>query len=90
MKHYKEIRIMYYDDLRSVCIRNDYYTRGTNAEYEALFGKLRDGCCNLRNITTELLAEIATDIKAHSDTEDEITDIMYNLARVCISCFEEV
>ena len=88
MTQYKEIRVCYYDDLRALCIRNNYYTGGTCEEYENLFNRLKVGTCSLRNLTTEALAEIATDIKEHSNTDHEITDIMYELARACTTCFD--
>lgn len=88
MTKYKEIRVCYYDDLRALCIRNNYYTRGTCEEYENLFSRLKNGTCNLRNLTTELLAEIATDIKEHSDTEHDVPAIMWELNRACTVFFD--
>lgn len=88
MTKYKEFRVCYYDDLRALCIRNNYYTRGTCEEYENLFARLKNGACNLRNLTTEALAEIATDIKEHSDTEHDVPAIMWELNRACTVCFD--
>lgn len=88
MTRYREFRVCYADNLRALCVAHGWYTRGTCEEYENLFARLRDGACNLRNLTTELLAEVATDIKAHSDTELEVPAIMHAVARACIVYFD--
>ena len=36
------------------------------------------------------LVELATDIKSHSETDAEITSIMFILAKACVSVFDEV
>ena len=91
MKKYTERRTLYATDLRAACVFNDWYTRGTNAEYDALFAKLRDNDGRYTDITTEKLAEIATDIYNHSehDNAEEITNIMFVLGRACVSHFAE-
>lgn len=45
-------------DLRAVCIKYGFYTRGSNEEYEAMFDKMREGA------TLEILAK---DIYEHSN-----------------------
>ena len=56
MKQYKETRCLESGKLRALCIKHDWYTRGTNEEYSALFDRLydEDGC--RANMTTEKLA----------------------------------
>ena len=83
---YKEIRKMEASSLRALCIEHDWYTGGDVDEYSNLLSTAGD----CENITTDVLVELATDIKSHSDTDYEITDIMYELARICYSYFEEV
>lgn len=89
---YTETRIMYGDQLRALCIRQDWYTRGTCSEYERLFDRLNDEHGNFRNLATADLAGIAQDIADHSVLADgwEVTDIMYELARVCTVTFGTV
>ncbi len=89
---YTERRTLYATDLRAACVNNDWYTNGTNAEYDTLFSKLRDADGKYADMTTEKLAEIATDIYTHSEREnaEEITYIMFVLARACVSHFTEV
>lgn len=87
---YKEFRHLSGDDLRSLCIRNNWYTHGTCEEYERLFNFLHDECGCPENMTTDKLAEIAEDIMEHSDiTSYTITTVMFELARACNTFFEE-
>lgn len=87
---YKEFRSLSSDDLRTLCIRNNWYTRGTCEEYERLFGLLHDELGCPENMTTDKLAEIAEDIMEHSDITDyTITAVMFELARACNTFFEE-
>lgn len=57
--------VLWAEDVREYCIRNNYYTLGTNEEYDHLL-------CDLvwaegESITPEQLWEIASDIEAHSE-----------------------
>lgn len=61
----KEVRKINVDKVRSMCIRNDYYTEGTNRAYMAMFEM-----CKTVNPTTDDFEKIATDIMEHSDTCD--------------------
>lgn len=54
----KETRTLESAKVRSLCIRNQYYTCGTNAEYTAMFEAVEAGCSILT---------IATDILEHSN-----------------------
>lgn len=88
----KEIRILPFENLRTVCIKRNWYTRGTCEEYENLFNRLRDENGNAIQVTTGVLYALAEDIMAHSKMEDdyEITDVMFELATNCITYFTEV
>ena len=91
MKNYTEKRILRPSKLRIICIKNEWYTMGDNEEYSRLFDRLHDedGCP--LNMTTEKLAEIATDIMEHSKINGyTITTIMFELSRACYSIFDEV
>lgn len=88
---YTEHRHLDPETLRALCIRNKWYTRGTNEEYSALFDRLYDEDGLLEHLTTEKLAEIAQDIMDHSRITDyTITTVMFELARACYTYFEEV
>lgn len=80
----KETRTLYWGYVRSYCIENDLYGNGTNEEY----AKLLDGVQALESVTSKDLYEIAKDIKEHSTTHYEITDLMFDLAKKCNSYFE--
>ena len=92
---YTETRTLQASELRTLCVRKNWYTRGTNDEYYAL---LRQTSHDFQAVemTTEKLAEIAADIRQHSDEQDcndgylpDIPGIMYELAKVCDTCFQE-
>ena len=92
---YKEIRKLHTSDLRALCIREDWYTGGTNEEYANLMNMtFKD------NITTDDIVEIATDIIEHSETakqkferasggENFYLHVMYLVAEACFTYFEE-
>ena len=88
-----EVCKLYWAEIQEECIRHNWYTRGTNAEY----GKLRDYVWNnaedRHNLATknytEVLLNIAEDILEHSDTEYSLTDIMTCLGMRCIRYFTE-
>ena len=82
---YNETRIITAEAIRNLCINKNWYTRGTNAEYAYLLKYER-----IPNICTKDIINMATDIKAHSDTEYEITSIAFEIARICLSRFEEI
>lgn len=86
MTTYKEIRILGMNKLRTLCIEKNWYTLGDNEEYSNLLTMAKK-----KGITTEDIAEMATDIFNHSDCADdyEITDIMYEISKKCESVFFE-
>lgn len=77
----KEVRRINVDKVRSMCIRNDYYTHGTCGEYADMFEM-----CEVENPTTEDFAEIATNIFYHSDKRKlkESTGLSVQELRKCI------
>lgn len=86
---FTETRILDSSKLRATCIKNDWYTCGTNEEYSNLFAKLHDEYGCPENMTTEKLAEIAEDIWQHSRVTDyTITTVMFELARACYTYFD--
>lgn len=90
MAKYTETRVLRMEKLRSLCIKHDWYTCGTNEEYAALFARLHDDMGCPEHMTTEKLAEIAADIMAHSEITDyTITTVMGELARACFTYFDE-
>lgn len=88
---YTEKRTMDAGTLRNICIQNDWYTRGTCAQYNGLFDRLHDQRGDMVNLTTAKLAEIAQDIAEHSELPEDydIPCIMFELARRCVVSFEQ-
>lgn len=83
---YTETRTMSADALRALCIRKNWYTRGTCAEYD----RLLHSCGLLRHLETADLARIAQDIVKHSNMPDgyDVPAVMFELARICTVCFD--
>lgn len=84
----KENRRIFPEELRELCIRNHWYTRGNNAEYEHL---LLDMAGHKENITTADIVAIAEDIKEHSSDEAvedlELETICFEVARIAVTFF---
>lgn len=88
---YIEKRILLPLRLRTLCCERNWYTKGTNEEYEKLLSSLVDSDGRAFHMTTEKLAEIAADIIEHSNMPDyTMTAAMFELARECYTYFEEV
>ena len=79
---YTETRILHASDLRTLCIHENWYTLGNSDEYDALMCK---AFCP--NLTTDVIANIAQDIKDHSETDQEIPEIMYAVAAISHTTF---
>ena len=56
---------LFWDDVRKVCIQNDYYTFGNNAQYSNLMSFVS----KKETVTEEDIFVISNDIFAHSDIE---------------------
>lgn len=87
MNRYKEIRTLTAYNLRALCIRQNWYTRGDNAEYEHLLYDLAD---SKPHLTTQDIIEIAEDIAAHSHLQDgyDVAGIAWEVNRACNVSFE--
>lgn len=83
---YREVRKIEASEIRKLCIKHDWFNRGTNEEYELL---LNYGFSH-KEITVDELVEMATLILEHSDTDYELTSVMFELNEVCHSYFEEI
>lgn len=58
----------YWNDIRRVCIQNNWYTHGTNAEYDNMFENARTGKWNAE--------QIAKDIYEHSSLSVNYQDVL--------------
>ena len=79
-------------DVRNVCIRERYYTRGNNEAYSNMLNFV-----NENEPTKENILKVAADIMDHSDLTRYMTDyshneilanIMYNLKEKVITSYE--
>lgn len=90
---YKEICKLYWGEIQSECIKHNWYTRGTNAQYEKLQEYVWNNAGDQHNLATEkyveVLQHIAEDISTHSETEYTVCDIMNCLAAACFRYFHK-
>lgn len=84
---YREVRRIYSEELRALCIKNGWYTRGDCTAYSHLLNEMAN---EKENITTDDIVEIAQDILEHSDTDQELTSICFDIAKIAVTFFEEV
>ena len=73
-----ESRFWDMNDLRSACIRNDFYTCGNNEEYERLLLSIRKIEPSLEN-----MQKVAEDILEHSEGQT-LTNILWVLGNEVI------
>ena len=79
---YKEIRRIRANDLRNLCVEEDWYTCGDNDEYGHL---LLDLAGHKENITTDDIVEIASDIIEHSDLSvSDFEDVACKVANIAV------
>lgn len=64
----------YWNDIRRLCIQNDWYTNGTNSEYNNMFENARTGKWNAE--------QIAKDIYEHSSIKVNYQDILNAIKRL--------
>ena len=84
---YKEVSRISADSLRNLCVTKKWYTRGNNAEYGHLLYDMTD---SKENITTDDIVEIAQDIIEHSNTDQELISVCFDIAKIAVTFFEEV
>lgn len=88
-------RKLFWDDVRQVCIQNNYYTHGTNEEYTDLFNIIR----SFSIVDDTQLFIVAQDIYNHSDVQrimeeggiDEcgvMESILFNISEVTHTFYE--
>ncbi|MEM0173435.1 MAG: hypothetical protein QXI16_02895, partial [Sulfolobaceae archaeon] len=82
----KELRVLSSDALRGLCVKHNWYTSGSNCEYENLLNYVK----NKKNLETCDIVCIATDIIEHSpDLEYPLSVICYEIEKECITFFKE-
>ena len=90
MKKIIERRYISPEDLRRLCIEENWYTKGDNDEYAHLLSLCRRGG-EYAELTTLKIARIAADIQSHSEVDqgDEyLMNIMYCIAKASTTYFE--
>lgn len=90
LKEIKTKRVWHLNDVRKLCIRHDYYTRGTNEDYSAMLNFVSTSAPTKRNVY-----KVAEDIMKHSSGReswctDALCCIMYDLEKEAISTLHYV
>lgn len=80
----KETRYLNPRDVRALCVRRDWYSRGTCEQYDNMLEAVRQ----TPDMTTGNLYIVAKDILDHSNTDCDLTDTLYDLAEACVITFE--
>lgn len=86
---------MYHDDVRTVCIKNNWCTRCDCNEYLSLLEKCDFECKSFPTLQNKLL-EIAkliyvySDLNEYENTCENIENIMFQLMKKCVNTFFEL
>lgn len=87
---YNETRRIWMEDVYQLCVKEGWYNKGNNEQYENFLQKAAD--MEYKHVTTDMLEELATDIFEHTSNgvwcEAEIQTYMYYLSKICFSVFE--
>ena len=86
MTKIREIREWSSNSVRAMCIKHELYTRGDNEAYSKMLNYVNAH----KEPTLEDMANVASDIIAHSDYEGEMADMMFNLGNEAITAFYDV
>ena len=89
----KELRKLNSNDVRLLCIRHNYYTKGNNEQYGNLLESIYQN--EMFNTTTHDIVRIATDILEHSNLDynmgsknDYLKNIAFELFEICHTFLE--
>lgn len=89
-----ERNIVHPDKVRALCIKENWYTCGTNEEYSKMLAHCRVTGRGKQDQFLKDLFEVASDIYNHSEIDltmtgstelEYISDIMYAISNECIS-----
>lgn len=81
----KILKVVNSNNVRSLCVKRNLYTEGTNEEYSSMLSKCREAT------TDEELLNIGIDIWEHSNVEDITADSLgeYTKTTMLYELFEE-
>ena len=85
----KEFRRISGTKVRQACIDHDWFTCGDINEYDSLLEYVYGISYEGRNIDTDRLEFIANKIKKYSNTDYEVSQIMFVLNAECCTTFFE-
>lgn len=86
MNKFNKVEVLGMDNLKSLCIKRNWYTCGNNEEYDALLNMAE------ATPTTEAIYNMAMDIIEHSNnlvlSDEDIAHVMTEIAGVCMVYYE--
>lgn len=87
---YNETRRIWMENVRQLCVKEGWYNKGNNEEYENFLQKVAD--MEYKHVTTDMLEELAIDLSEHTSGtvwgNIEVPTYMYLLSQICFSVFE--
>jgi hypothetical protein len=69
------------ENLRKLCIDNDYYTKGSNTDYDNLFALIKSYS---EEVDAAAISIITTDIYNHSVTDDNFETVANKVLGACM------
>lgn len=73
--------------VRSMCIEYNWYTFGTNEQYDKML-RMVNALSDKQIIAADDLYPIAADILAHSDTDHDVASIMWALGKKIVRIYD--
>jgi len=72
------------EDVRQACVRNDWFTQGTTADYDRVLNDVENYGSDMADYQAEnLIWDIAADIRLYSDTERMMRESGCTYAEIC-------
>ena len=81
----KETRQWSMEDVRRECVENNWYTKGTNKDYEKMLEFV-----STKEPTNANMLKLAIDISEHSNFEESIEFVLYCISNHCVKRFYDV
>ena len=81
----KEVKRWSWEDIRLMCIRNNWYDSGSCQEYERMFDIVRNNKPTKTNIYN-----VAMNILEHTSDEQTVENIMFYIANDVVKTFYEI
>lgn len=85
IKNIKVVKKWYWNDVRELCIRQNWYDKGTCGEYDTMLEFVKNSVPS-----TASIYQTAKDILEHTSDEQTLSNIMFYLANDVVKIFYEI